>query len=127
MRLSPTQQTPSPSSKEPTSMKKHIIIVSSLVLAAIAALALPSAAASAASPWWQILTGSRPTNLWEPSNNVQEIRTEESAGFFAAKIEVEGDVIGCLATGSLFGFLSADEACQLFAGVPEATENAEEL
>jgi hypothetical protein len=108
-------------------MKKHIIIVSSLVLAAIAALALPSAAASAASPWWQILTGSRPTNLWEPSNNVQEIRTEESAGFFAAKIEVEGDVIGCLATGSLFGFLSADEACQLFAGVPEATENAAEL
>jgi hypothetical protein len=34
---------------------------------------MPAASASAASPWWQILTGSRPTNLWEPQNEVQEI------------------------------------------------------
>jgi hypothetical protein len=36
--------------------------------------ALLGASASAApSPWWQITTGSRPTNLWVPKNQVQEV------------------------------------------------------
>jgi hypothetical protein len=74
---------------------------------AVAALfaILPTASASAApSPWWQVLTGSRPTNLWIPSDNVQEITTT-SGPFFslegvAAKIEIEGNIVGCLGTGS---------------------------
>ena len=43
------------------------------VLAAILAglLVMPAAASAAPSSWWQIVTGSRPTHLWEPEDNVQ--------------------------------------------------------
>ena len=37
-----------------------------LVALAASLLALSAASASAASPWWQITTGSHPTNLWIP-------------------------------------------------------------
>ena len=39
--------------------------------ALLAALALPATASAAASPWWQILDGSRPSNLWKPVDNVK--------------------------------------------------------
>jgi hypothetical protein len=81
---------------------KHAAFLVVLSAAAVCLLALSTASASAApSPWWQILTGSRPTNLWLPSDNVQEIATEIGApapGFegFAGKVEVEGKVVACL-------------------------------
>jgi len=32
-----------------------------------------ASAEAAPSPWWQVLTGSHPTNLWEPQSEVQEV------------------------------------------------------
>lgn len=85
------------------------------VLAALAlsACALPIASASAAEPWWQVLTGSRPTNMWVPTDNVQEIETEfgEFFGFkgMAAKVEVNGEVVGCLGSADpVAGFLCGE-------------------
>lgn len=93
---------------------KHLTLAC-LVFLSFGAMAFSvTPAAAAASPWWQVLTGSRPTNFWEPEDSMQEIETEiGSFGSFegvAAKIEVEGEVIGCLGTadsgGSTFcGFL----------------------
>jgi hypothetical protein len=79
-----------------------------LTALALSVLALPSAPAAAApSPWWQVLPGSRPTNLWEPKTNEQKIETEKgSVGPFeggAVKIEVGGEVVGCLGTQNPFG------------------------
>jgi hypothetical protein len=97
-----------------------------LVVAGVAfmAMVMPVSAASAASPWWQVLDGSRPSNLWEPSHNVQEISTAvgESEGVegVVAIVEVEGNPVGCLAAG--FGFFF----CENFFGYP-ATETAEQL
>ena len=56
-------------------MPKHSRKPLAVLLGAIAMLlvAMPAGVASAASPWWQVLTGSRPTNLWEPQSEVQEI------------------------------------------------------
>lgn len=47
-------------------------------------------AASAASPWWQVLTGSRPTNLWLPDSQVQKIE----AGTTPFVLTVEGTPVG---------------------------------
>src|SRR3954466_13629708 len=74
------------------------------LLCAVAVLATVAASATAApSPWWQVLPGSHPSNLWEPTDNVQEIETEtgEIEGFegVIAPVEVEGKTIGCLAQG----------------------------
>ncbi len=52
---------------------------------------LPASPASAAPrPWWQVLTGSRPTNLWEPQSQIQEIKAPTSAFI----VGVEGNAIG---------------------------------
>jgi hypothetical protein len=109
--------------------------LTALVAAALCLLAIPVASASAApSPWWQVLTGSRPTNLWEPTDNVQEIQTEigefppfgEGAG---AKIEVGGKAVGCLGTANFlgtaiceseFGFPPDETAAQLEATLESA-------
>src|SRR5690349_2155715 len=66
-----------------------------LTLVAVWAL-IPVASASAASPWWQVLTGSRPTYLWEPADNVQEIDVELSELGAAIQLEVKGKVVACL-------------------------------
>ena len=39
-----------------------------LVISVLAIAAATPAAASAVSPWWQVLDGSRPSNLWEPTD-----------------------------------------------------------
>jgi hypothetical protein len=93
-------------------MPKRIASLAALVGALFILLVVPSVA-SAASPWWQIVTGSRPTNMWEPSDNEQEVDAEKAFGLiFAAKIEVGGEVIGCLGTGEIPGFKTADEFCE---------------
>jgi hypothetical protein len=63
-----------------------------VLLGAMAMLlvAMPASSASAASPWWQVLTGSRPTNLWEPQSEVQEIITPSTP--FA--LSVNGTFVG---------------------------------
>lgn len=88
-----------------------------LFVGVLGLLVLPTASASAA-PWWQILTGSRPTNLWEPTDNVQEIETEigEVFGFqgVAARVEVKGKTVGCIGTANFAGTF----ACEAEAGFP---------
>jgi len=112
-------------------------------VAAVAAcfLLLPIASAAAApSPWWQIVTGSRPTNLWEPTDNVQEIEVElGEAGPFvgaAARIEVGGTPVGCLGSEgfpseffcpSLYGFPLSSNASQLEAALESALGPAVEV
>jgi len=81
-------------------------------LAALALWALPPAAPAAAaqgSPWWQLLTGSRPTNLRVAPDDteVQEVKTTKVLGSFAAAVEVGGEVVGCLGTGALGGQCTA--------------------
>ena len=106
------------------------------VLAAILAglLVMPAAASAAPSSWWQIVTGSRPTHLWEPEDNVQEINV--SAGTFegqpatAAKVLVDGKAVGCLGAEDAkesskkiclhYGFPLSETAAQLQAALEPA-------
>jgi hypothetical protein len=77
--------------KETLSMPKRYRSLAVLVGAAVMLLgALPVASAAATSPWWQVLTGSRPTNLWIPGNEVQEI-VAPSTPFI---LSVEGTTVG---------------------------------
>jgi hypothetical protein len=107
--------------------KRIVTIAAALTLLAV----LPTASASAAEPWWQVLTGSRPTNLWEP---VDAEETQEVSGMrlfgaiFAAKVTVAGEVVGCLGSGSVefAGGPSANTACEEATGFP-ASETAEEF
>jgi hypothetical protein len=107
-------------------------IASALLLACF--LALPAAASAAPSPWWQVLASSRPLNLWEPQDSVQEITVE--AGTFegkpatAAKIVVEGKAVGCLGAEDpaeyskniclFYGFPLSETAAQLQAALEPA-------
>jgi hypothetical protein len=118
--------------KENRQMSKRLAALAALTGTALLLLAIvPIASASAASPWWQVLDGARPTNLWEPkdASEVQEVKTELFEGLiFAAEVEVEGDVVGCLGSGDLgeFGGPTADEVCEGATGFP-ASDTAAEL
>jgi hypothetical protein len=115
--------------KEKLSMKTRFTAMAMILGTAFIVLAiLPVASASAAEePWWQVLAGSRPTNMWEPkdASETQEVTGTSAFGVFAVEISVGGEVIGCLGTGSLFG-TSADEFCEAQTGFP-AGEDAEEF
>ena len=113
-------------------MPKRLATLTTLVVGGLLLLAvLPSAYASAAQPWWQVVTGSRPTNLWEPVDalETQEVTGEKFFGLvLAVKVEVGGSVVGCLGSGSLapFGGPSANEVCENETGFP-ASETASEF
>jgi hypothetical protein len=125
------EQRPAPdSSKEIRKMPNRLVTIAATLGAALVLFAvLPIASASAAEPWWQVLTGSRPTNLTQADpNEVQEIKSQTGpSGALAARIEVEGTTIGCLGAGSYEGIFSADEVCQLLGIAPSATETHEQL
>jgi len=94
--------------KETPRMSKRLASLATLAAVTMVLVVLPSASASAASPWWQVLTGARPTSMWEPTDNVQEIQTqmiEFAPGLegVAMGIEVNGKVVGCLGTQNPFG------------------------
>ena len=72
---------------------------------------LPSVSAAASEPWWQVLTGSRPTNMWEPQDNVQVLE----AGPQTTLVSVEGTPVACLYSPFCFFF-----------GLPN-TETAQQL
>jgi hypothetical protein len=91
--------------------RRFVIAATALATALVIAAALP-AMAGAASPWWQILDGSRPSNLWEPTDSVQEIQTTPEFEAVAQMLEVEGKKIGCLGTANELGEL----ACLFFVG-----------
>ena len=73
---------------------------------ALCALGAGPAAAAGGSAWWQLLSGSRPTNLRvaPDQSELQEVKTTEGGGFFAAKVEVGGEVVGCLGAGEFSFF-----------------------
>ena len=108
--------------------------VPTTTLALAAALALcalfsASAAAAEGSAWWQLLSGSRPSNLG-PAPDASETQrlstTMASSGgdeYLAVAVEVGGEAIGCLGAGELFG-LSANSLCTLAAGKPAAEDAA---
>jgi len=104
------------STKEPMKMSKRLALAL-LSSCALAALLLPATPATAAS-WWQVLPGSRPTNLWEPTTSEQEIETKTGkigpleGG--AIKMEVGGEVVGCLGTLDALG----EAACEEETGFP---------
>ncbi|HET9591955.1 MAG TPA: hypothetical protein VFP17_03475, partial [Solirubrobacterales bacterium] len=110
--------------KELPKMSKRVLSVAAFV--AVAFLVVPTVAAASPSPWWQVLTGSHPTNLWEPEDGVQEIETGLveifGAEVAAAKIEVGGETVGCLGVESEVGSL----VCEFVVGFAP-TETAEQL
>lgn len=118
----------SASIKEPLSMPKRLVVQAAiLTMVATGFFVLLGASASAASPWWQVLSGSRPTNLWEPGDNVQEIVAQK--GEFngiegaAARIDIGGEDIGCLGTPDFGGELF----CNFFYGGYPVVSTAAQL
>jgi len=91
-------------------MPKRLAMPAALFVAGVLLLAiLPLATASAAEPWWQVLPGSRPTYLWEPTDSVQEVEIElannPTFGPGAAiAVHVGGKTVGCLGSGFLGNF-----------------------
>jgi hypothetical protein len=96
--------------KELISMKKRIAL-GAFVFATVIISLLPVATATAASPWWQVVTGSRPTHLWMPDNNVQALQ----AGPAATLVSIEGTTVACMYSPfcSFFGFPNTETAQQL--------------
>jgi len=121
-RLGPAARTP----KENPKMSSRFAIALAAITAALALFAALPAVAGATTPWWQILDGSRPSNLWEPTDSVQEITatTGEAFGFegVVQKMEINRESIGCLGTENFLG----EAGCAGFVGAP-ATTNATQL
>jgi hypothetical protein len=111
--------------------KRFLIALFALVALLVLSVASPASAAAAAQPWWQILDGSRPSNLWEPTDSVQEIQTAKREVFGSealigkVKLEHGDEDIGCMAAGTFFGF-EAGFICEAFFGLP-AIETAADL
>jgi len=107
-------------------MPSRLGIALAVVTVALTLVAALPVAASATTPWWQILDGSRPSNLWEPTDSVQEIiATPESTEFGEAltqRMEINRESIGCLASETFIGELG----CLFFVGAPP-TSNAAQL
>lgn len=106
-------------------MSRRFPIALAALLGALALSVASPLAASAASPWWQILDGSRPSNLWKPTDNVQEIKTAkakiESEGSLlgealVAPVEVGKETVGCMAAGT-YAIYTAGELCEGFLGL----------
>ncbi len=119
----------SDSSKENRPMSKRLASLAALIGTTALLLALlPIASASAAEPWWQLLDGSRPSNLWEASDSVQEIETAKKevlgAEALLAEVKVDGEVLGCLTAGEYFGF-PASFVCAVFFGMTPIESAAE--
>jgi len=106
--------------------KRFLLALASLAAAAAFISSVGAAPAAAASPWWQILDGSRPSNLWEPTDSVQEIDAtrgpSELGEGTVQQLEVNGEVVACLADQSFLG----EFGCFVFYGKP-AVSTAEQL
>lgn len=108
--------------------RRFATLIATLVAALSLLVVLPMASASAAEPWWQVLTGSRPTNMWKAVDaaETQEVTGKSLFGaIFAVKVTVAGEVIGCLGSGTVefVGGPSANTACEEATGFP-ASETA---
>ncbi len=112
-------------------IRATLVLAAALALCALAAA--PAASAEAPSPWWQLLSGSRPTNL-QPAPDQSEIQKVSTAKgnvegeeILVAPIKAGGETIGCLGVGEFFG-QSADQHCKTATGgLFEATETKAEF
>ncbi len=116
--------------KETPRMPKRLprLIAIATTAMVLSGLLFAGSASASPRPWWQVLSGSRPTNLWEPTDNVQEIKTELTVDAFegeslAAEIRVNGKLVGCLATQNFFGSFY----CNIFVNESTPTTTAPEL
>jgi hypothetical protein len=114
--------------KENRPMNTRLTLLTAALGAALTLFALPVASAPAAEPWWQVLSGSRPTSLWEPEDGLLEIETKKAfvgAPFkeegTALKLELDGTLIGCLGTANFLG----TTACEVATGFPPTTTAAQ--
>ena len=115
-------------------MKRSATILATL--AVLAPWALPAPPASAASSWWQLLSGSRPSNLRAAPDEgeAQELSAAETDVKFTttsvgevlvAPVTVGGEVVGCLGTGEFTGVGAAvlhspAAVCEQQTGLPAA-------
>ena len=127
--MRPAQQLQNPDyvvTKELSTMFQRLRQLTLTICAFAALAALPASASAAPQPWWQVLTSSRPTNLWEPTDNVQEIETETKELFgsqiAAIELRIGGELVGCLGTANFFG----EVFCENNTGFPP-TETAAQL
>ena len=100
-------------SQENRSMPNRLATVVATLSVSILLLGLlPIASATAASPWWQVLDGSRPTNLWIPADNVQEIQVAPGGEAF---VTLEGAPVACMYSPFcfIFGLPTTETAQQL--------------
>jgi hypothetical protein len=124
-------------SQENRKMSSRQVVRTTLsTVAVMLAVLLPAATAGAEpAPWWQILTGSRPSNIWKPTDSVQEIKTRigkfipnpaepniflEAA---AARVDVGGKPVACLGTVDFVG----ETLCGAFYGGFPVTNTAAQL
>jgi hypothetical protein len=108
-------------------MSKRFLIILAALSGVLALSVTSPAVASAASPWWQILDGSRPSNLWEPTDNLQEIKSAKAEVFgeeiLVAEVKVSNNPVGCLAAGTFAppegppGGFPAAFVCAVFLGL----------
>jgi hypothetical protein len=110
-------------------MRRRLRTFAAILGAAALLASLAASPAAAASPWWQVLSGARPTHIAPPSDQtrVQELRTTELPGGtgFAARVEVGGETVGCLGSGFGLGLcpaLTGFAAKQTAAGLREMLE-----
>ena len=98
--------------QENRGMSKRIArLGATLGATALMLVVLPLTAQAAESPWWQVLTSSRPGNMWEAQNQVQALQ----AGPEATLVSIEGTPVACMYSPfcPLFGFPNTETAEQL--------------
>jgi hypothetical protein len=89
-------------------MRYRELVITVTFALAISVVAPEASAAAAPSPWWQLLTGSRPSNLApQPGSYEQEITVTPEGGNAAAIVKLEGKPIACLGTGGAGFFVCA--------------------
>jgi hypothetical protein len=114
-------------------MSRRFLIALAVIAGALALSVASPVSASAAMPWWQVLDGSRPSNLWKPTDNVQEIKTAKSSvngeEVLIAPVEVGDEQVGCMSAGTFVtpeGSPPAAFICAVLLGLTPI-ETAEDL
>ncbi|MGB8510596.1 MAG: hypothetical protein WCD76_19650, partial [Pyrinomonadaceae bacterium] len=102
----------------------RVTLVAASLVSAFALVGAPGASAN--TPWWQIVTGSRPSNLWEPTDNEQQLTINNGTLGSAVLVKVKGSTVACLGAGSAAnqcpGKVAITTAVQLEAALEAAFE-----
>jgi hypothetical protein len=90
-----------------TIKKVFFAVTAILALLAFGATSASAAACEGCTPWWHVTTSARPTDLWTPTGEVQEL---EIGGL--TELRVEGTPVACV--GVPYGFAY----CEAFTHLP---------